>query len=38
MVLVLEPYVWEEGQGGYRAEHMVAITASGVEELSASPP
>jgi Xaa-Pro aminopeptidase len=38
MVLVLEPYVWEAGAGGYRAEHMVAITASGVEALSAPPP
>jgi Xaa-Pro aminopeptidase len=38
MVLVLEPYVWEEGQGGYRAEHMLVVTTSGVEALSAPPP
>jgi Xaa-Pro aminopeptidase len=38
MVLVLEPYVWEEGLGGYRAEHMLVVTASGAEALSASPP
>ena len=38
MVLVLEPYVWEEGAGGYRAEVMVAITDAGCERLSAPPP
>jgi len=38
MVLVLEPYVWEEGAGGYRAEQTIAITASGFEHLSAPPP
>jgi Xaa-Pro aminopeptidase len=38
MVLVLEPYVWEEGTGGYRAEQTIAITASGYERLSAPPP
>jgi Xaa-Pro aminopeptidase len=38
MVLVLEPYVWEEGLGGYRAEHMLVVTASGAEALSAPPP
>ena len=38
MVLVLEPYVWEEGAGGYRAEQMIAITAAGHERLSAPPP
>ncbi len=38
MVLVLEPYVWEEGAGGYRAEVMIAITATGHERLSAPAP
>jgi Xaa-Pro aminopeptidase len=38
MVLVLEPYVWEDGAGGYRAEQTIAITASGHERLSAPPP
>jgi Xaa-Pro aminopeptidase len=38
MVLVLEPYVWEEGRGGYRAETMIAITETGWEPLSAPPP
>lgn len=38
MVLVLEPYVWEEGAGGYRAEQMIAITDTGFERLSAPPP
>jgi Xaa-Pro dipeptidase len=37
-VLVLEPYVWEEGRGGYRAERTVAITETGTETLSAPPP
>jgi len=38
MVLVLEPYVWEEGRGGYRAEQTIAITPTGYEPLSAPPP
>jgi Xaa-Pro aminopeptidase len=38
MVLVLEPYVWEEGAGGYRAEQTIAITETGYELLSAPPP
>jgi Xaa-Pro dipeptidase len=38
MVLVLEPYVWEEGAGGYRAEQTIAITATGHDVLSAPPP
>jgi Xaa-Pro aminopeptidase len=38
MVLVVEPYVWEEGRGGYRAEQTIAITATGYERLSAPPP
>jgi Xaa-Pro aminopeptidase len=38
MVLVLEPYVWEEGAGGYRAEQMIVITENGFDRLSAPPP
>jgi Xaa-Pro aminopeptidase len=38
MVLVLEPYAWEEGLGGYRAEQTIVVTATGTERLSASPP
>jgi Xaa-Pro dipeptidase len=38
MVIVLEPMVWEEGVGGYRAEQTVAITEDGYERLSAPPP
>jgi len=38
MVLVLEPYVWEEGRGGYRAELTIAITPTGYDRLSAPPP
>ena len=29
MVLVLEPVVWEDGVGGYRAEEIVAVTEDG---------
>lgn len=29
MVLVLEPVIWEEGTGGYRAEEIVAVTDDG---------
>jgi Xaa-Pro aminopeptidase len=38
MVLVLEPYAWEEGAGGYRAEQTLVVTEGGVERLSAPPP
>jgi Xaa-Pro aminopeptidase len=38
MVLVLEPYVWEKGLGGYRAEQTIAITEDGHVPLSAPPP
>jgi Xaa-Pro aminopeptidase len=37
-VLVLEPYAWEEGLGGYRAEQTVVVTDTGCELLSAPPP
>jgi len=35
---VLEPYAWEEGLGGYRAEQTIVITPHGFERLSAPPP
>jgi Xaa-Pro aminopeptidase len=38
MVLVLEPYAWEEGLGGYRAEQTIVITDRGCAPLSAPPP
>jgi len=38
MVLVLEPYVWEEGAGGYRAEQTIVVTETGFAPLSALPP
>jgi Xaa-Pro dipeptidase len=38
MVLVLEPYAFEEGLGGYRAEQTIAVTETGWTPLSAPPP
>jgi Xaa-Pro aminopeptidase len=37
MVLVIEPYVWVEGVGGYRAEESLLITARGAERFSDFP-
>ena len=37
MVLVLEPLVWEDGAGGYRAEEVVAITEEGYLSLTDYP-
>jgi len=34
MVMVLEPVIWEDGHGGFRAEEIVAITDAGYEVLS----
>jgi Xaa-Pro dipeptidase len=34
MVLVLEPVVWEDGRGGFRAEEIIAVTDDGYERLS----
>ncbi|MEE9285660.1 MAG: M24 family metallopeptidase, partial [Dehalococcoidia bacterium] len=31
MVLVLEPYTWRDGVGGFQAKQMVHITADGPE-------
>lgn len=35
MVLVFEPVVWDDGDAGFRAEEIVAVTDSGCESLSA---
>ena len=36
-VLVLEPVVWEDGYGGYRAEEVVVVTEGGCELLTDYP-
>ena len=35
MVLVFEPVVWDDGEAGFRAEEIVAVTEDGYEHLSA---
>jgi Xaa-Pro aminopeptidase len=35
MVLVFEPVVWDDGDAGFRAEEIVAVTEDGYEHLSA---
>lgn len=35
MVLVFEPVVWDDGEAGFRAEEIVAVTDDGYERLSA---
>ena len=37
MVLVLEPVIWEDGTGGYRAEDIIAVTDDGWAPLSGHP-
>lgn len=37
MVLVIEPVIWDEGESGYRAEDIVAITDDGWVPLSDHP-
>lgn len=37
MVIVLEPYVWEDGVGGYRAEETLVVTEGGNERLTTFP-
>jgi Xaa-Pro dipeptidase len=37
MVMVLEPVIWEDGYGGYRAEDIVAVTDDGYRMLSNFP-
>jgi Xaa-Pro dipeptidase len=34
MILVLEPVIWDDGYGGYRAEEIVVVTADGCERLT----
>ena len=38
MVMVLEPAIWEDGTGGYRAEEIVAVTEDGWIPLGAGHP
>jgi len=33
-VIVLEPVIWDDGHGGFRAEQIVAVTATGWTPLS----
>jgi Xaa-Pro aminopeptidase len=37
MVLILEPVIWDDGWGGYRSEHLVAVTDDGWVPLSDYP-
>ena len=34
MVMVLEPVIWDDGRGGFRAEQIVTVTDDGWESLS----
>lgn len=34
MILVLEPVIWQDGYGGYRAEEIVVVTDDGCERLT----
>jgi Xaa-Pro aminopeptidase len=38
MVLVLEPVIWDDGVGGYRAEEIVAVTEAGWRHLGGGHP
>jgi Xaa-Pro dipeptidase len=38
MVLVLEPVIWDDGVGGYRAEEIVAVTEDGWRHLGGGHP
>jgi Xaa-Pro aminopeptidase len=37
MVMVLEPVIWEDGEGGYRSEEVVVVTEDGYRCLSHFP-
>ena len=37
MVMVLEPVIWDDGDGGYRSEEVVVVTADGYRSLSSFP-
>ncbi len=34
MVIVLEPVIWDDGHGGFRAEEIVAVTDDGYDVLT----
>jgi Xaa-Pro aminopeptidase len=36
-ILVLEPVIWEDGTGGYRAEEVMLITEDGYTQLTDYP-
>jgi Xaa-Pro aminopeptidase len=36
-VLMIEPYIWEPGVGGYRAEYCIVVQGSGTEIVSTLP-
>jgi Xaa-Pro aminopeptidase len=37
VIIVLEPVVWDDGHGGYRAEEVVVVTDTGCERLTDYP-
>ena len=37
MVMVLEPVIWDDGDGGYRSEEVVVVTETGYRCLSRFP-
>jgi Xaa-Pro aminopeptidase len=37
MVMVLEPVIWDDGEGGYRSEEVVVVTDDGYRSLSRFP-
>ncbi len=37
MVMVLEPVIWDDGEGGYRSEEIVVVTDDGYRSLSSFP-
>lgn len=37
MILVLEPVIWRDGHGGYRAEEVTVVTADGCRRLGGAP-
>jgi len=36
-VLMVEPYIWREGVGGYRAEYCIVVGGGGTEIVSSLP-
>jgi Xaa-Pro aminopeptidase len=37
MVLMVEPYVWQPGVGGYRAEYCIVVNEDATEVVSTLP-